>query len=67
MDIHERQRRLIPIELMTLRGSGDDLAENALRNGHGGLPAKVIDRQSITVLRCVGTALRAFAHPTLAV
>jgi len=51
---------------MTLRGSGDDFAENALRSSHGGLPVKVIDRQSIALLRCVGTALRAFAHATLA-
>src|SRR5215471_4378606 len=66
MDVHERQSRLVPIELMTLRGSGSDLAENALRSGHSALPAKVIDRQSITLLRCLGTALCAFAYPTLA-
>ena len=47
MDIHEGQSRLIPIELMTLLASGNDLAENALRSGHGVLPAKVIDRRSV--------------------
>jgi hypothetical protein len=30
MDVHEGERRLIAIEFLTLRGSGHDLAENAL-------------------------------------
>src|SRR5262249_3739475 len=39
MNVHECQSRLVPIELMTLRGSGSDLAENALRSGHSALYA----------------------------
>src|SRR5499427_640280 len=63
MDVHESHSRPVPIEFMTLRGSGDDLAENALRRGHGALPVKAIDRQSIALLRCVGLARYLVVRP----
>jgi len=39
MDVHEGKSRVVPIELVALRGPGNDLAENAPRNGHDALPA----------------------------